>query len=400
MTIDVTRGELVGGYYRISPFELVTGWVPGFEPPDLAAVPVLTSAREAFESIVLAALRKPPCVVAFSGGRDSSAILAVAAFLADREGLSPPIAATHDFVGDEWADESAWQEVVVKHLGVQDWVRICDRDAFDVLGSQAREALRRHGLLWPAMLNVFTPMAELASPGGTMLTGEGGDEVLGLQRMTGLNFAVTARPRPTAAVRALVAPAVTPRWRRRQKAYRQTVGTKSHPWLDGPTYSHYCRAIADDNANAPLRWDRAVVRHGRRRNIIAANANQAKLLAGTGVAVRQPFLDQSFLAAFAASGGMRGFLSRTSMMRMLFHDVLPDAVLKRETKGEFSAVAFGPATRRLMEAWEGEGLGELADAVDWRVLRDTALSERPLFGAQLLVQHVWLEAERARTSHA
>ena len=43
--------------------------------------------RGALEAAVLPALQRPPCLVSFSGGRDSSAVLAVAADVARRHGL-------------------------------------------------------------------------------------------------------------------------------------------------------------------------------------------------------------------------------------------------------------------------------------------------------------------------
>jgi len=54
------------------------------------------------------ALLRPPCVVAFSGGRDSSRLLAAAADLAAREDLAPPTAYTFRYPLDPAADESHW----------------------------------------------------------------------------------------------------------------------------------------------------------------------------------------------------------------------------------------------------------------------------------------------------
>src|SRR5207302_9328261 len=63
---------------RLTPSEIVGGLPMGIDPdapglPDGGGRSPVT----AFEDVVRNALRRPPCVVTFSGGRDSSAVLAV-----------------------------------------------------------------------------------------------------------------------------------------------------------------------------------------------------------------------------------------------------------------------------------------------------------------------------------
>src|SRR3954463_7149340 len=82
----------------------------------------------ALEDVLREALLRPPCVIAFSGGRDSSALLAVATRLAAREGLQPPGAVTQPFPPLPETDESEWQELVARHIGLRDWVRIAHHD--------------------------------------------------------------------------------------------------------------------------------------------------------------------------------------------------------------------------------------------------------------------------------
>ena len=68
---------------RPRPMEIACGLVIDVEPeaPRLARS-ACRHPREAINRVILGALRRPPCVVSFSGGRDSAAMLAVATALA------------------------------------------------------------------------------------------------------------------------------------------------------------------------------------------------------------------------------------------------------------------------------------------------------------------------------
>src|SRR5688572_19203566 len=132
----------------------------------------------ALEKAILPALQHEPCIVAFSGGRDSSAILAVAASLAQREALSAPIPASLRFPGHAETEEAYWQELVIRKLRIRNWERLEIGEELGLLGPVARSALVRHGLLWPSHIHSIVPLLRLAR-GGAMLTGFGGDEMLG-----------------------------------------------------------------------------------------------------------------------------------------------------------------------------------------------------------------------------
>ena len=133
--IVVPRRNGAGAAPRPLPLDVATGVALGAErrPPELPA-PAAPTVLAALERAVLPALRRPPCLVSFSGGRDSSAVLAVAAYAAARHGLPAPIPATNRFPGAAEADESAWQERVIAHLGLSDWLRLDLGDELDVVG--------------------------------------------------------------------------------------------------------------------------------------------------------------------------------------------------------------------------------------------------------------------------
>src|SRR5687767_8448978 len=92
----------------------------------------------AFEDVVRTALRRPPCVIPFSGGRDSAAVLAVAARIAREEKVDSPVAVTLQFEGGLGTDETDWQKRVIDHCQVQDWIKLTVGDEIDFIGPLSR----------------------------------------------------------------------------------------------------------------------------------------------------------------------------------------------------------------------------------------------------------------------
>ena len=158
------------------PLEIAAGLPlrPFTDPVQLARVSMEPSV--ALKRAVLPALLRPPCVVSFSGGRDSSLVLAAAVAVARTEGLALPVPITVRFPASAATDEQEWQERVVGQLGVADWVRLDLGDELDCIGPVARPVLLRHGVLWPPNAHFHVPQLEHAV-GGALLTGVGGDEI-------------------------------------------------------------------------------------------------------------------------------------------------------------------------------------------------------------------------------
>jgi asparagine synthase (glutamine-hydrolysing) len=334
----------------------------------------------ALEHALLAPLQREPCVVSFSGGRDSSAVLAVAAEVARRHGLPLPVPVTMRFPDQPATQESEWQELVLEHLGLRAET-ITLTDELDALGPAATDGLRRVGVRWPANTYVHAPVLELAR-GGSLLTGVGGDELLGTQ---GALWVRTlwgrARPRP----RALAAELLP----------RRGAGTP-YSWLTPRGEAAVNEVLARDDASWPPRWDRALD-HWHRSRAFAAVAGAIALYAEPyDVAVVQPLLDPSVLAALRRAGGAAGWASRADAMRRLFGHLLPPELITRETKAAFSAALFGPATRAFAEDWDGTGVDP--ERVDVGALREVWRTERDDFRSVLLLQHAWLAAQPSASS--
>ncbi|MEA2828066.1 MAG: hypothetical protein QOG43_2505 [Actinomycetota bacterium] len=372
----------------ISPLERAAGLVVGLEPgapPLPPPVPGL-SPRGALEAEVLDALRHPPCLVTFSGGRDSSAMLALATSVARKEGLALPLPVTLRFPLVDTSHEADWQAQVIRHLDLDDWVRLDLDDEIDCVGPLAREMFDRHGLLWPFNAH-FLLLPLRAAAGGSLVTGIGGDEVLSpsdrLQTTLALTRRRPLRRRDFRRVLGAVAPTVV------RKAVLRRQPAPGFPWLRPAADREYAGKLVAYDAAAPLRWDGQIRRHfWPSRYVQVARSSFAAMAAGEGTRVVHPFMEPSVLAAFAGDGGMVGFVSRDEAMRTLFGDLLPEDVLTRSSKAMFDGAFWNRHCREFASAWDGSGVD--LDIVDPNALAATWATDPPDARSYLLLQSAWL----------
>lgn len=357
-------------------------------PPPRAVDP---DPRRALRAALRPALQGGRCVVAFSGGRDSSLLLAVAARLAAEEGHDPPVAVTVRYPGDPAADETRWQELVVAHLrgaglGL-DWLRHDVTDELDVVGPLTVPLLRAHGgPVHPAAVGNTVLLARHAA-GGTLVTGNFGDEVLGGHRAAVLRTAVRCRGR-----------GITP------EGWRQVAGCASPAWVRArwapadraPGVRDWLRPAPRREVRAeelraraarPLRWDRSVRSALGSRAVAVGARTRARVVEDHRCRLVEPLGDAAFVASLAAFGGRWGRLSRTAATRVLAAGLLPDAVVERRGKAAFNASRFGAPSRAFARDWDGHGLDP--DLVDPDALRAAWLAGVPPAGTALLLQQAW-----------
>jgi asparagine synthase (glutamine-hydrolysing) len=338
--------------------------------------------------VLIEALDPGPCFVAFSGGRDSSAVLAAATQLARFHGLPSPIPVTERYRHDEAADETEWQELVVEHLQLQEWMRIELDGENDLVGPVATSGLVSRGLIWPVPLQIKTTLLRRLPRGASLLTGEGGDEVFGARRA--LPWARLRRQPDGSRRQALAYAAKTlgPRSLRAGRAAREYKVSGLQPWLRAPITREHYAMVAADLASEPLSWARSVRWLRRRRGAVVSFQNYRTLAAEFGISLGYPLLDDRFISSFAQEGGALGYPSRTAAMRAFFSDVLPDRVLARTSKAYFNRAFMGEATREFARAWTGVGVDQ--DHVDIEILRDEWLSARPSALSGTLLHSAWL----------
>jgi Asparagine synthase len=376
----------------LTPLEIASGLVlerPG-KLPELPAIAPGTTPRAALEAAIHPALGRSPCLVSFSGGRDSSAVLAAAVAVARRDGRPLPIPITHRFPAAAGTDESAWQELVVRHLGLDDWVRVELSSELDATGPVAASVIGRHGLLWPCNNYFHDPIFEAAA-GGAVLTGIGGDEAfMGCswdRAIAVLQGRVRPVPRDILRVGFALAPVAV------KRAFIRRWLPDLLPWLQPAARREVEAWVAADAAAEPLRYER------RLRRLLGSPQQQTglqgleALAADHDVFVAHPLHDAGFFAALTGRLSGDSSRSRTDSMEALVGDVLPPDVLRRSTKSHFSEVVWGPASRALATSWDGDGLDP--EVVDFDVLRQIWRSAEPDTQTITLLQSVWWTRARA-----
>ena len=360
----------------LTPLQVATGIVFGASH-ELPPLRCDDTPAGAFEAAMLPALRRGPCFVSFSGGRDSSAVLAAATHVARREGLGDPIPITIQSAAAPRSHETEWQERVVSHLNVHDWIRIEVADELDAVGPYARRVLARHGLLWPFNVHFHLPMLEHAV-GGTLFTGVGGDEL----------WAASHQRRERLRRRAL---ALAPRSvQSRVLARHRPI---DYPWLRPHAIREANRVASAHSASMPwalmarMRWYRGQdsMATGRRAlGLIAADA---------GAAIEHPLLDSGLWGAVAANAPRGGFRDRDAALTAVAGHVLPPETVSRTTKASFDALFFHDHARALVREWEGSGVP--ARIVDGEALRAHWHEESPDAHSYTLLQAAWLASRGA-----
>lgn len=341
---------------------------------------------EALASEMLPALEDPPCFVAFSGGRDSSAVLAAATFAARRESLPDPIPLTLSHPGCPDADETEWQELVVRHLGISDWHRrkVAAGES-DFVGPWASRVLGRHGVLYPP--NAFSIELMLSEcAGNSLITGQGGDALFEAGHWAQIQDVAGRRTRPVPKDALRAAFAISPVGLRELVYRRRT--KMSFGWLRPEALAKLNAAAAAEQAEEPARWSARLVWQTRRRHQRAASWSLELLARDAGKRLVHPLIGERFVASLIRAGGWTGYGDRTALMRALFGSLLPDSILSRSTKAAFQDVFWSAPSRDFFQTWRGEGVDP--ELVDWESLSRELREPVPMAAIAMLVQAGWL----------
>ncbi|SEB84364.1 asparagine synthase (glutamine-hydrolysing) [Paramicrobacterium humi] len=370
-------------FLRLSPVEQVAAF-----PSELKTgrghipAPRAESPRKALERTVANVIADSPVYVLFSGGRDSSAVLALAIRMARLTGAADPLPVTIQHVNAPLSDEAEWQEIVLKHLGVKERLVLTFNGEQSLLGNAATTSLREFGLLWPPSLQVQRAVYSKLAP-GTVLTGEGGDLIIDQRRITSLATAMRRTWIRTSLreAKSLVGDSF------RKAQHIDNLVARS-PWLT----ENGRRRVREEiwASREPLRWNNALRVIATSRPALVGRRNFEEVVKAHGHAIVNPFENADFISALEGAGGMLGLGSRTEMMRYLFHDLLPDVVLSRPTKAAFNETRWMEPEREFAEHWSGKGVDH--DSIDAGALQQEWLKARPSTLSGLSLHAAWLAA--------
>ncbi len=376
--------------YQLGPLEVVTGFVggpaPGVAPLSPGANAGLTP-RQALEAEVARALARPPCAVTFSGGRDSSAVLALATAVARRDGYSLPIPVTSRYEGAPESDETGWQEAVVSHLGLPDWEIVHHTDDLDLIGPIARPVLQRWGPLFPTTAYSIVPFTGTAA-GGSLLTGLGGDQVLASGDILRASRLLSFQQRPRLGDWRIIGAFFAPQALRTALDTRRLAGF-SVPWLTEMGNEALRQALRASWAPYPRRLGPMLLGPmWQDKHQQATVATMEALCADGDVRPFHPLQCAGFLSALAQHGPRAGYASRDHAMADLFGDVLPPAVVTRHTKALFNTAFFSQYSREFAADWDGSGLD--TSLVDPEALKEQWQAAAPDGRTFAALQAAWL----------
>jgi asparagine synthase (glutamine-hydrolysing) len=228
--------------------------------------------------------------------------------------------------------------------------------------------------------------------GGFLLTGEGGDEIFGIRRVTPITGLLRRQVGSRRRALRMAARALTPRPVRRRSTASEIRETTSIPWLTPMAEAAFQDLLVSDALVEPLPWSSSTISLLRHRGVRKGLNNIAAAAAGFDTTVVDPLLDPGFVYALAEFGGFLGFSGRSDATKSLFGHLLPEALITRQQKVYFNRVLFSESSKRFAASWNGGGVDTSLVVPDQ--LKRVWGSDMPHAASASSLQAAWLNASQ------
>lgn len=338
--------------------------------PSVDARPTERTLFEQLQQMIADSLDDRPVMVEFSGGCDSSLVLSAATRACRSVGHADPVPIIYSFGGSDDSDDEACQRVMLDYLGLRERQHIRLDDS-DLVSPAALEFVKEHGVIWPSTLAVRDQLwAQL--PGGLLLSGEGGDEVLGPRRISSLVLAArSARFRTwRGEYFASAATSVMPRVIRKTRAARDYIDAGAADWLEPGLRRRLLDRLAEMDVSEQLNPRHFPTTYLSRPWLRDGHHNFGEVARLRGLTWVAPLAEPTFIDAVANQIPWHRHTHRHHLLQWYFADALPDQIRRRTTKATFNGAYFGAHTRAFAAEWDGSnspaGVLPAALRANWR----------------------------------
>jgi asparagine synthetase B (glutamine-hydrolysing) len=352
---------------------------------------------DALVDLIIAKLTDQPCYVELSGGCDSSLILSAATTACRRANHEPPRSVTFRFPGLPEMDERHYQDAVLDFLGLRAGHIFQITNEFDLLGPSAQKGLKIFGPVCPAPIFTHVDVLRTLEP-GLLLSGEGGDEVLGARRIGGLNRAVGAAKRGQfRSVAGNVLNTLGPAGLRAQR-FAQRNQTQEIDWIDPAEVKRFLDENFRWGIDEPLHPSKYPAHYVKSQTAKFAYHQLTEIRRWSNHQFYGPLMDPNFVQAVADLTPPWKVRHRTMVLNHHFSDNLPKLVLDRATKTVFQPAYFNTYAKEFARSWSGQISVPLVDGLKLKrylLQEDVHQIHNPVF---LLLQQAWLESQTTTSS--
>ncbi len=333
-----------------------------------------------------------PVYVQFSGGCDSSLVLSAAVVACDRTDHDAPVPLTFRYPLLPETDENDFQSLMLEFLKLGPGHREIVTTEFDLLGPAAQRGLNELGVVWPAPVVACSDVFRSIPP-GLVLSGEGGDEVMGPRRIAGVfRAAEMLRRGQLKATAGNLAHAVGPSIVRRRAMLKG--GGMVGEWIEAEEAKRFVRRIGETYGREPLRSSRYASYYAQLSSSTLALHQITAIMHWAGQQYCAPLMDPSFVAAVNDLTPDYDLRNRHRVLRRHFAEHLPVEILRRTDKRYMQSVYFNDHAREFARHWDGQIED---DAINGKLLKNHWLTANPhevWSQTFLLLQAVWLASTR------